>query len=204
MSSAMPFFFNAVDLCIVVINRKPWTSAKEVCRALEYKNCRVRDVLKKQVSIEKKQHKHELEGRATVAHPQNGLKKDNLAITIPMRKRCPSQYFQVNSQKGKDFKKHCCNVLFPHGRQQLPNKMKEDHQQAIAGRDNQIQALEFINEEHQKKNLRLNKEIVDLIANRHRARRGFFDNVLFFIKKNSKKFHPYYVIPCQYKQLERT
>ena len=82
--------------------------------------------------------------------------------------------------------------------------MKEDHQQAIAGRDNQLQALEFINEEHQKKNLRLNKEIVDLIANRHRARRGFFDNVLFFIKKNSKKFHPYYVIPCQYKQLERT
>ena len=82
--------------------------------------------------------------------------------------------------------------------------MKEDHQQAIAGRDNQMQALEFINEEHQKKNLRLNKEIFDLIANRHRARRGFFDNVLFFIKKNSKKVHPYYAIPCQYKQLEKT
>ena len=82
--------------------------------------------------------------------------------------------------------------------------MKEDHQQAISGRDNQIQALEFINEEHQKKNLRLNKEIVDLIAKRQRARREFFDKVLFFIKKNSKKIQPYYVIPCQYKQLERT
>ena len=69
MSSAMPFFFNAVDLCIVVINGKSWTRAKEVCRALEYKNCRARDVLKKHVSIEKKQHKHELKGRATVAHP---------------------------------------------------------------------------------------------------------------------------------------
>ena len=28
--------FNAVELCVVTINEKPWTSAKEVCRALEY------------------------------------------------------------------------------------------------------------------------------------------------------------------------
>ena len=34
------------------------------------------------------------------------------------------------------------------------------------------------------------------------ARRGCFDNVLCFIKKNSIERHPYYVIRCQYRQLE--
>ena len=47
---------------------------------------------------------------------------------------------------------------------------------------------------HQQKVLRLNEEIDDLIQNRHVARRGYFDNVLCFIKKNSKEVHPYYVI----------
>ena len=46
-------------------------------------------------------------------------------------------------------------------------KIKEEHQQAVTGRDNQIQTLEFRNEEHQQEILRLNEEIDDLIANRH-------------------------------------
>ena len=73
----------------------------------------------------------------------------------------------------------------------------------ITDQDNQIKALEFTNEEHQKKILRLNKEIDDLIANRHVARRGYFDNVSCLIKKHSKEVHPYYVIRYQYKQLEK-
>ena len=70
-------------------------------------------------------------------------------------------------------------------------------------KDNQIKSLEFTNDKHQQKILRLNKEIDDLIANRHVARREYFDNVLCFIKKNSGEVHPYYVIRCQYKQLEK-
>ena len=37
----MPFVFNTVELYVVIINEKPWTCAKEVCRALEYnkKDC---------------------------------------------------------------------------------------------------------------------------------------------------------------------
>ena len=68
--------------------------------------------------------------------------------------------------------------------------MQEEHQQAIAGRKNQIQALEFTSEEHEQKILRLNKEIDYLIKNRYVTRRGCFDNVLPFIKKNSGKGHP--------------
>ena len=72
---------------------------------------------------------------------------------------------------------------------------------ATEEKDNQIQVLEFKNEEHQEKRLR--EEINDPIANRHVARRGCFDNVLCFIKKNSGEVHPYYFIRCQYRQLKK-
>ena len=36
MSSVMPFAFNTVELCVVTINDKPWTRAREVCKALKY------------------------------------------------------------------------------------------------------------------------------------------------------------------------
>ena len=87
-------------------------------------------------------------------------------------------------------------------------KIQEDYQKAIeekdaelAHRDNQIKALEFT---YQQEVLMLNEEIDDLIANRHVARRGWFGNVLCFIKKNNEEVHPYYVIRCQYRQLKKT
>ena len=68
-------------------------------------------------------------------------------------------------------------------------KIQEEHQQTITDRDSQIKTLEFRNEEHQQKILRLNKEIENLIKNRYVARHGRFDNMLCFIKKNSGKGH---------------
>ena len=49
----------------------------------------------------------------------------------------------------------------------------------------------------------LKNKIQHLIANRHVPRCGDFDNVLCFIAKNSNELHPYYVIRCQYKCLEK-
>ena len=72
-------------------------------------------------------------------------------------------------------------------------KIQEEYQQAITDCDNQIQALESTNEKNQHNILRLNEEINDLIKNRHVARCGCFDNVLCFIKKNSKEVHSYCV-----------
>ena len=34
MSSAMSFSFNAVELCIVTINEKSWTRARDVCKTI--------------------------------------------------------------------------------------------------------------------------------------------------------------------------
>ena len=74
--------------------------------------------------------------------------------------------------------------------------MKVEHQQAIEEKDNQIQA-------HQHKLLNLNEEIDDFIKSRHVARSGYFGNLLCSIEKNSKKGHPYDVVRCQYKHLEK-
>ena len=82
-------------------------------------------------------------------------------------------------------------------------KIQEEHEQAMTDRNNQIEALEFTIEEHQQETFMLNEEINYLIANRPVARRKCFDNVLCFIKKNSKEVNPYYVIRCQYRQLEK-
>ena len=43
--------------------------------------------------------------------------------------------FSSQQPKAKDFRRYCCNVLFPHVRQQLRNKMKEDLQQANEEKD---------------------------------------------------------------------
>ena len=112
-------------------------------------------------------------------------------------------YVIIKSQKdkGKALKKHILKDFVPRGLDARKEEIQGKHQQAITDRDNEIKAFEFANEKHQQNILRLNKEIDDLIANRHLARRGSFDNVLCFIKKNSGEIHPYHVIRCQHKQL---
>ena len=110
-------------------------------------------------------------------------------------------YVIINSRnnKGKALKEHTMKDIVPRGLDARIKEIQEKHQQAITGRDNQIQVLEFRNEEHQQKILRLNEEIDDLMANRYVACRGCFGNVLCFIKKNSREVHTYYVIQCEYR-----
>ena len=54
----MPFSFNAIELWVVIINEKPWTRAKEACRALEYgKATKAADVVRHLCSKEYYAHK---------------------------------------------------------------------------------------------------------------------------------------------------
>ena len=60
--------------------------------------------------------------------------------------------FSSQQPKAKEFRKHCCNLMFPHVHQQLTNKMEDDHQQAIKEKDvalaqcdNQIRAIQHEN-----------------------------------------------------------
>ena len=105
--------------------------------------------------------------------------------------------------KGKALRKHILKDIVPRGLDATIEEIQEKHQQAITDRDSQIKALEFTNEKHEHKILRLNKEIDDLITNRHVAHRGCFGRVLCFIKKNSGEVHSNHVIRCHYRQLEK-
>ena len=53
--------------------------------------------------------------------------------------------FSSQQPKVEDFRRHYCNMMFPQILRQLTNKIQEEHQQAITGRDNQIQAIQYEN-----------------------------------------------------------
>ena len=54
--------------------------------------------------------------------------------------------FSSQQPKTKAFRKHCCNMLFPHVREQLSDK---SHAIEIEGLTSRVQALELTNETHQ-------------------------------------------------------
>ena len=69
--------------------------------------------------------------------------------------------FSSRQPKAKDFRRHCCNVLIPHVWQQLTNKMKEDHQQAIEKKDATLALLndDLKNREHDNVALQAQRDV---------------------------------------------
>ena len=49
--------------------------------------------------------------------------------------------FSSQQPKARDFRRHCCNVLFSQVRRQLTEKMKKEHQQAIEEKDIKYKSL---------------------------------------------------------------
>ena len=61
MPSVIPFSFNAVELCLVTINEKPWTHVREDHWVLEYgKATKAADIVKQLCNRENYAHKYEL------------------------------------------------------------------------------------------------------------------------------------------------
>ena len=144
----MPFTFNAEKLCVVTINEKPWTHAREVCGALEY-NKKTANIVKDHYSKENYAQKYQMNGVTAVGirvdWPKDSQKYD---INI-IEEGVYELLFSTQQPKAKDFRRDCCNVLFPQIRQQLTNKMKENHQQAIEEKD---AALALLNDDLQDRN----------------------------------------------------
>ena len=123
-----------------------------------------------------------------------------------------SCYFQVNSQRKKGFRRHCCNVLFSHVRQQLTSKIKEDYQQAIEENDEAVALLndDLQNREYENVALQAQRDVYqaqvrDLIINRYVPRAKYLgkDNIVMIIEKNTApeedEFYeyPYYIARIQ-------
>ena len=139
--SLVPFTFKSVELKVVTINGKPWTRAKEVCKVLEYSRS-INHVIKDHCSRENYAQKYDLTRWSATDHLLNwpsDSRKDHYYLN---EEGMYEVLFGSQQPLAKRFRKHCCNVMFPHIRQQLTDKMQEDHQKAIEERDTRIQAIE--------------------------------------------------------------
>ena len=63
------------------------------------------------------------------------LQKYNIYINVEGKYEL---VFASQQPKAKACTEYCCNVLLPHVWQQLTKKIKEEHQQAIEEKDNQL------------------------------------------------------------------
>ena len=119
-----------MELCVVTINEKPLTLVREVCRALKYHK-KIGNIVKNHCSKENYAQKYQVRDVPTAVTPVDWPKdSQNFDIYIS-EEGMYELLFSSQQPKAKEFRKHCCNVLFPHVQQQLTNKMKEDHQQAM-------------------------------------------------------------------------
>ena len=138
----MPFAFNAVELYVVTVNGKPWTRAKEVCKALGYsKITKTADVIKQLCSRENYAQKWQLSKFVLETNSinwPNDSRKDDYYLN---EEGMYEVLFGSQQQKAKAFRKYCCNEMFPRIDKQLVDKVQEDHQKAIEERDNRIQAI---------------------------------------------------------------
>ena len=194
------FKFNDKNIRAVHVNGEECLVSRDVYKAIGYEEENGKKAIQNLVPSKYKLHFGEANPSLNQREDIFPLYKDRVLL------KNPGLYcflLRCKRDEAEPFMEWVVETVLPREVRKLASVI-EEKDAALAHRDNQIQAaFEFTNEEHQQEILRLNEEIDDLIANRHVARRGCFDNVLCFIKKNSKEGHPYYVIPCQYRQLEK-
>ena len=119
MSSVISFTFNVVELCVVTINEKPWIRSREVCRVLEYdsKTSKTANIIKMHCSPENTTHKYQMSSVHVACTPINWLKDSQKYDVHTNEEGIYELLFSSQQPKAKAFRRHCCNVLFPHVRQ---------------------------------------------------------------------------------------
>ena len=219
MSSVMLFSFNAVELCVVTINEKPGARARDVCEALEYGEAtKDADVVRHLCSKTDYTNKWQLTGLVPETKPGDWPKDSQKYDIYIIEGWMYEILFSSQQPNSKDFKRHCWNVLFPHVRQQLKNKMTEDHQQAIEVKDVAIKLLndDLKNRDHDNVSLQTQRDvyndqlkkcqnIITHLRTHHvpNAKDPGKDNIVIIIEKNTTpeedEFYkyPYYTARIQ-------
>ena len=97
----------------------------------------------------------------------------------------------------KKLRKHCCNVMFPHIRQQLTDKMVEEHQRAVTVLKEDIQHKDEPIVIYENRIAHLRQRYVD------HAKDPGLDNIVIIVRKHTTSeedlnFHlPYYISRIQ-------
>ena len=204
-SALVPFTFNNTNLNTVTVNGKHWTRAKEICKALEYKKTtKTGDVIRSNCSCENITNKYQLSGLVFETTPMK-WPVDSQKTDIYINEEGMYELAFTSQQKeAKEFRKYCCNTLFPqirdHFEQLAINVKDREHQLAIEEKDREHQlAIANIDREHQQVIEEKDDEIRDLVHNRHVRRIGEHDNILCAIQKNEPD-----ELQCRAKILEQT
>ena len=122
MSSVMPFVFNAVELCVVTINEKPWTRAGELCKALQYgKATKATDVVRHLCSKTNYSHKWQLTVFFSEMKPV-GWRKDSQKYDIYINEEGVYEIvFSSQQPKAKNSSENtaamCCFLIFENSSQ---------------------------------------------------------------------------------------
>ena len=206
----VPFTFKNVEFKVVTVNGKPWTRAKEVCKALEYSR-RINHVIKDHCTLENYAQKYDLT-RGSAANPVFNWPSDSRKNDYYLNEEGMYELvFSSQQPLAKKFRKHCCNVMFPHIRKQLVDKMQEDHQKAIEERDTRIQAIENENVGLQgeitayQTQLQVSQNRITELVERYvdYCRNPSKDNIVLIVRKHTipanDKYHnfPYYISRIQ-------
>ena len=94
------------------IYQKPWLRAREVCAALEYsKKNKVTDIVKCLCTNTNYARQFQLDELTNFVEWPEGSKKNGYYVN---EEGIYEILFVSRQPKGKEFKKHCCNVLFPY------------------------------------------------------------------------------------------
>ena len=198
--SLVPFTFTNVELKVVTINGKPWTRAKEVCKALEY-NKKTAHVIRAHCSRENYAHKYDLTSVPTAGTPVNWPKDSQKYDLYINEEGMHELLFSSQQLLAKKLRKHCCNVMFPHIRQQLTDKMVEEHQRAVTDHitvlEEDIQHKDEQIVVYQNRIAHLRQRYVD------HAKAPGLDNIVIIVRKHTTSeedlyFHlPYYISRIQ-------
>ena len=163
------------------------------------------------VSIENKQHQHQLKGWVTATQPLNWPKNSQPSEYYLNEEGMYELVFSSQQQKAKAFRKYCCNEMFPRIRKQLVDKMQEDHQQAITDRNNRVQAIEYENVGLQGE-IKAKDQQIEASQNKiaepveryvDHCRSPSRDNIVIIVRKHTTpendKYHnlPYYIARIQ-------
>ena len=157
-SALVPFTFNSIKLFTVTINGKHWTRAKEICESLEYNKVtsKTANIIRAHCSIENITQKDQLigvhESCTPVLWPADSQKYDLYINEQGMYELV----FKSEQNLAKEFRKYCCNTLFPQIRQKLVDidlessnrrhqlaieDMGREHQQVIESKDTALAML---------------------------------------------------------------
>ena len=154
-SALVPFTFNDTKLFTITINGKHWSRAKEICQSLNYTK-KTPDVIVDHVSLENRAYKYQLtdfpETGKLVKWPTDSRKDEYYINEEGMYELA----FTSQQKKAKEFRKYCCNTLFPKIRQKLVDidlessnrrhqlaieDMGREHQQVIESKDTALAML---------------------------------------------------------------